>query len=136
MKIAVPYENGNIFPHFGRTVQFKLYEVENGQVTATRVLGTHGQGHGALAGLLEQTGVDVLICGGIRGGAQAALSTVGIRLYGGVSGPADQAVQDLLAGTLAYDPAVHCDHHGQEHGQHNCHSEEKHGCAGNGGCGR
>ena len=86
MKIAVPYENGNIFPHFGRTVQFKLYEVENGQVTATRVLGTHGQGHGALAGLLEQTGVDVLICGGIGGGAQAALSTVGIRLYGGVSG--------------------------------------------------
>ena len=135
MRIAVTYANGEIFQHFGRTEQFKVYDVADGKVTHSELVGTNGQGHGALAGVLQQLHADVLVCGGIGGGAQAALAAAGIRLYGGVSGPADQAVQDLLAGTLAYDPAVHFDHHGQEHGPHNCHSEEKHGCAGHGGRG-
>lgn len=136
MKIAVTYENGMIFPHFGHTAQFKLYEVEQDQILRTQVVDTNGQGHGALAGLLQQLGVDVLICGGIGGGAQQALAQAGIRLYGGVSGTADEAVLALLHGSLGYDPNVHCDHHGQEHscGEHHC-GEDKHGCSGNGGCG-
>ena len=136
MRIAVTYEEGKVFQHFGHTEQFRIYDTDEEKILDQKIVDTNGSGHGALAGFLADLKVDALICGGIGGGAQAALSTVGIRLYGGVSGPADQAVQDLLAGTLAYDPAVHCDHHGQENGQHNCHSEEKHGCAGNGGCGR
>lgn len=92
MRIAVTYENGNIFPHFGRTEQFKLYDVADGHIIASRVVGTDGQGHGALAGLLRQLGADILICGGIGGGAQSALAAAGIRLYGGVSGSADAAV--------------------------------------------
>lgn len=136
MKIAVTYENGMIFPHFGHTAQFKLYEVEENQILRTQVVDTNGQGHGALAGLLQQLGVDVLICGGIGGGAQMALAQAGIRLYGGVSGTADEAVLALLHSSLGYDPNVHCDHHGQEHscGEHHC-GEDKHGCTGNGGCG-
>ena len=74
MKIAVTYENGQVFQHFGHTAQFKLYEVENGAVTAAQVVDTNGSGHGALAGLLAQQGVDCLICGGIGGGAQMALA--------------------------------------------------------------
>ena len=58
MKIAVAYENGSIFQHFGRTEQFKLYTVQDGRVTEARVLGTNGQGYGALAGLLQTWGVD------------------------------------------------------------------------------
>ena len=80
MRIAVTYENGNIFPHFGRTEQFKFYDVADGRITASRVVGTDGQGHGALAGLLRQLGADILICGGIGGGAQSALAAAGIRL--------------------------------------------------------
>ena len=98
MKIAVPFEDGQVFQHFGRSAQFKFYEAENGQLLRTEVSPTNGQGHGALAGFLAQSGVDTLICGGIGGGAQMALAQAGIKLYGGVSGEADAAVAALLAG--------------------------------------
>ena len=91
MKIAVTYEEGKVFQHFGHTEHFKFYEVEDGKVTTSQVVDTNGSGHGALAGLLAEHQVDVLICGGIGGGAQAALAEVGIKLYGGVTGEADQA---------------------------------------------
>ena len=128
MKIAVTYENGQIFQHFGHTEQFKVYTVENGKITDTTVVDTNGQGHGALAGLLKTIGVDALICGGIGGGAQMALADAGIKLVGGVSGSCDAAVEALLAGQLGYDPNVKCDHHDHEHGG------EGHTC-GNHGCG-
>lgn len=136
MKIAVTYENGNVFPHFGHTEQFKVFSVEDGKVTDTQVVDTNGSGHGALAGMLSALGVDTLICGGIGAGAQAALAEAGIRLYGGVSGSVDEAVDQLLEGNLAYDPDVHCSHHGEghRHGEgHQC-GEERHGCAGSEGC--
>ena len=132
MKIAVTYENGQIFQHFGHTEQFKLYEAADGKVIHAEVVDTNGSGHGALAGFLMQNGVDTLICGGIGGGAQAALAEAGIKLYGGVSGDADAAVGALLNGNLGYDPNVHCDHHDHEHGEvgHTCgdHGCGKHSC--------
>lgn len=133
MRIAVTYENGMIFEHFGHTEQFKLYDVENGQIVKTQIADTNGQGHGALSGFLAQAGADVLICGGIGGGAQTALSEAGIQLYGGVSGTADEAVNAYLTQKLDYNPNVHCSHHEQEHscGEHHC-NEDQHGCAGNG----
>ena len=125
MKIAVTYEDGQIFQHFGHTSQFKLYDVADGKVVNSQVVDTNGSGHGALAGFLMQHGVTTLICGGIGGGAQAALANVGITLYGGVSGSADQAVAALLSGNLGYDPDVHCNHHdhgaGHSCGNHGCH---------------
>jgi len=137
MKIAVTYENGEVFPHFGRTEQFKLYTEEGGRIIEEQVVGTNGSGHGALAGFLQNAGVDALICGGIGGGAQEALRGAGIKLYGGVSGSADEAVAALLGGTLGFDPDVHCDHHDHEHGgeSHACgeHGGEGHTC-GEHGC--
>ena len=132
MRIAVTYENGQIFQHFGHTVQFKIYDVADGQIVRADVIDTNGSGHGALAGFLMQLGVDALICGGIGGGAQMALAEVGIRLFGGVSGDADAAVNALITGNLGYNPNVHCDHHDHAHGEgeHNC---GNHGC-GNHGC--
>ena len=134
MKIAVTYENGQIFQHFGHTEQFKVYEVENGAVASSQVVNTNGSGHGALAGLLKALGVDTLICGGIGGGAQAALSAAGIRLYGGVSGDADRAVEALLSGSLMFQPDVMCNHHGEHHGscgEHGCgEHQEQHHCGG------
>lgn len=63
MKIAIPYENGMVFQHFGHTAEFKFYEVENGQVTASEVVSTNGQGHGALVGFLAQHNAQ---CGVLR----------------------------------------------------------------------
>lgn len=136
MKIAVTYENGNVFQHFGHTEQFKIYEIADGQITKEQVIHTNGSGHGALSGLLANEGVEALICGGIGGGAIAALAEAGIQLYGGVTGDTDQAVKDLLAGTLIYQAAPHCEHHDHDHEHHGGHcQEDKHGCAGSGHCG-
>lgn len=135
MRIAVTYENGAIFQHFGHTEQFKLYDIEDGKVTAEKIMDTNGQGHGALSGFLTEAGADILICGGIGGGAQMALAEAGIKLYGGVSGMADDAVKAYLAGNLDFNPNVQCNHHGHEHGhscgEHHC-GENKHGCTGHG----
>ncbi len=133
MRIAVTYENGNIFQHFGHTEQFKVYDVEDGQVVRSEVISTNGSGHGALAGVLSAIRADVLICGGIGGGAQTALNQAGIKLYGGASGSADEAVKAFLDGRLDFDPDVHCDHHDHEHtgGDHTCgkHTCDNHTCS-------
>jgi predicted Fe-Mo cluster-binding NifX family protein len=126
MKIAVTYDNGMIFQHFGHTEFFGIYEVNEGTITSAEVVSTMGSGHGALAGFLRSLNVDILICGGIGGGAQMALAEAGIKLYGGVSGAAEDAVKALISGNLDFNPDVRCDHHG--------HSEVNHAC-GNHGCG-
>lgn len=134
MKVAVTYENGSVFQHFGHTEQFKLYDVEDGKIAGTQVVNTNGSGHGALAGFLQDLKADTLICGGIGAGAQNALAQAGIRLYGGVSGSADEAVNALLAGELKFDPDIKCSHHGEgHHGEHNCggHCHTDNGCHGN-----
>ena len=132
MKVAVTYENGAVFPHFGHTEQFKLYTIENGSIADTQIVDTNGSGHGALAGLLSDLNVNILICGGIGMGAQNALEEAGIQLYGGVSDTADEAVNALLAGNLKFDFKVHCEHHKHHKEEHHC-GENKQGCQGNGG---
>lgn len=135
MKIAVTYESGMVFPHFGHAQAFKVYDVQDGEIKAAQVAPTQGSGHGALAGFLAGLGVDTLICGGIGAGARQALAQAGIRLFPGVQGPADEAVQALLAGTLAYDPDTVCAHHhsGHEEG-HTCAHGGENGCQ-HGSCG-
>ncbi len=128
MRIAVTYENGEIFQHFGHTEQFKLYDIEDGKIVGEQVINTNGSGHGALAGFLQAAQVDALICGGIGMGAQMALADAGIGLYPGVQGSADEAAKALAEGTLQFDPDAHCDHHehhdgdcGHDHcGEHHC----------------
>ena len=136
MKIAVTYDNGEIFQHFGKTESFKVYEVEDNKVVSSEVIGSNGTGHGALAGLLAEQGVNVLICGGIGGGAQTALTEAGIELCAGAQGNTDQAVESYLKGELVSSGA-NCDHHHHEE-RHSCGShEEGHSCGDScgGGCG-
>ena len=125
MRVAVTYENGEIYGHFGHTEQFKIYDIEEGKIIKSEVVNTNGSGHGALAGFLSDVDVDILICGGIGGGAQIALSNAGIKLYAGITGNSDDAVAKLLAGELEHNPNANCNHHHSEH-EHNC---------GSGGCG-
>ncbi len=135
MKIAVTYDNGNVFQHFGKTENFKVYEVEDDKVVSSEVIGSNGTGHGALAGLLAEQGINVLICGGIGGGAQAALTEAGIEMVAGAQGNTDDVVKAYLKGELV-STGANCDHHHHEEG-HSCGShEEGHSCGGScGGCG-
>ncbi|MBP5183912.1 MAG: dinitrogenase iron-molybdenum cofactor biosynthesis protein [Lachnospiraceae bacterium] len=123
MRVAVTYDNGEVFGHFGRTEQFKVYDIENGKVVNSQILGTNGEGCGALAGILNIADVDALICGGIGGGAVNAIEEAGIKLYAGASGSADAAVEALIAGSLDANGEANCNHHDHdhEHGEgHNC----------------
>lgn len=142
MKIAVTYENGQVFQHFGHSEEFKVYTVEDNQVVSSEIIGSNGSGHGALAGLLAGQEVNALICGGIGGGAMDALTEAGIEVCAGVSGDVDEAVEAYLNGELI-SSGVNCDHHGEGHScgdhedGHDCghhHEEEEGGCA-SGGCG-
>jgi len=132
MRVAVTFENGEIFQHFGHTEKFKIYNVQNNEIKNEQVIDTNGTGHGALAELLSKNNVEVLICGGIGGGAKNALSEAGIKLYGGVSGNADEAVRNFLENNLKFNPNVNCDHHDHLHGdsEHQCgsHSCGRNGC--------
>lgn len=129
MKVAVTYDNGEVFQHFGHTENFKIYNIEDKTIIDANVVNTMGSGHGALAGFLVENEVDTLICGGIGGGARNALAEAGITLYGGVSGNADDAVKALIDRNLGYNPNVKCSHHEHSCGEHKC-GEEKHGCEG------
>ena len=127
MKIAVTNENGTIFQHFGHTESFCVYEICNNKIIDKKIICTNGKGHGALAEFLKNMGIDILICGGIGGGAQAALENCGIKLYGGASGKCDDAVEAFLSSKLEYNPNVKCEHHHDNEG-HNC---GENGCVGN-----
>lgn len=137
MRVAVTYDNGEIFQHFGRTEQFKLFDIEGSSITAEQVIDTNGSGHGALAGFLKTAGADALICGGIGPGAQNALAEAGIRIYSGASGNVDAAVQSLIEGKLSERGEATCDHHSHgEHEHHDCghHDHGDHECGHGGHC--
>ena len=131
MKIAVTYENGQVFQHFGHCQAFQFFTVEEGKVTSSEVVsGGRGSGHGALAGFLKSPRRGYPHLRGHRGrgphSPDAALD----------------CVQALLDGTLLFNPDTLCSHHhgeghtcgghGEGHGcgSHGC-GEDKHGCPGN-----
>ena len=130
MKIAVTYDNGQIYQHFGHCALFKLYEAEDGKVVSSKIIDANGSGHSMLAGMLMMNGADAVICGGIGGGAVTALGRFGIKVYGGVTGDADAAVEAFLRGELNYNPDARCSHHDAHHGEgHECgEHEEGHEC--------
>ena len=124
MRIAAAHENGEVFQHFGHSKEFKIYEIEDGKIVDSKILGTAGVGHGALALGLNQLRVEAIICGGIGAGAKAALSSMDIKIIAGISGSADEAVEAFIAGKLEYSEEVTCT------------EEEDAGCAGScGTCG-
>lgn len=127
MKIAVTCDNGMVFQHFGHTPEFALFEVENGVITGEKEISSGDSGHGALATLLASEKVDMLICGGIGGGAVNALDNAGIKVVGGASGEVKSVVEAYLRGSLQLRADFHCNHHHHE-GGHNCGS---HSCGSN-----
>ena len=124
MILAVTSSNGEVFQHFGHTPEFTLYETKGDELLGPRVIPTGENGHGALAGILDALGVEVLICGGIGGGAQMALDEIGVRIVGGASGKVADVVAAYLKGELETDPDFRCHHH-EHDANHKC---GEHGC--------
>ncbi len=128
MKIAVTYDSKEeVFQHFGHTEQFKVYDIENNEIVSSKILSSDGEGHSALAQLLENENIDKLICGGIGGCAVNALTEAGIEIFAGISGKADDAVNSLLKGTLEQTTSPNCSHHGD--GNHQHHHGDGHSCS-------
>ncbi len=98
MKIAVTYENGEVFQHFGRTEQFKVYETDGSRIVSSQVVGCGGAAHESLGGVLKKIGAEVLICGGMGMGARNMMDSIGVKVCTGMSGDADSAVEAYLAG--------------------------------------
>ena len=125
MKIAVTYENDSVFQHFGHTPGFAVFETADNQIISETRLSSGDAGHGALATLLAAENVDLLICGGIGGGAINALANAGIQVVGGAQGSVRDVVIAYLNGTLQLRENFHCNHHhhGENHscGSHGCH---------------
>lgn len=120
-------ENGNVFQHFGHCEKFTLYKMSDGILMAQSELRTDGNGHEALAGLLAENGVKVLICGGIGFGAMQALMTNGILVVPGVTGDVNAAMKGYVEGTLGTSNDANCE---KEHGEEGCGSA----CGTCGGC--
>lgn len=127
MIIAVTCDKGLVFQHFGHTPEFAIFAANGKQIESERFIECGESGHGALAGLLAAENVDVLICGGIGGGAISALTTAGIKIVGGATGNVRGVVGAYLAGTLNVNANFRCHHHDGE--EHDCSSH--HTCGSN-----
>ncbi|RVU54484.1 NifB/NifX family molybdenum-iron cluster-binding protein [Anaerosphaera multitolerans] len=119
MKVAVTFENEKVFPHFGRTPFFAIYEIENGNIVEKSILETPASGHGALVDFLTEKNIEALICGGIGGGAVNALREAGISIYAGATGSADEQVNSFIKGQLTVNMEANCNHHHEHHHKHN-----------------
>ncbi len=125
MKFAVTCENNEVFQHFGHTPEFAVFETDGDKIVSETRLSCGTTGHGALAGLLSEGGIELLICGGIGGGAINALAQAGIQVVGGAEGPVRSVAEDYLTGKLVVREDYHCNHH--HNGEHNCHDSD-HSC--------
>lgn len=118
MKVAVTYENGIVFQHFGKCQNFLIADMKDGRVIHKSLLSSNGKGHGALAELLKTAGVDVLICGGCGAGACNALKAAQITVIRGAKGNAEAALEAYGKGELQDDPSGQCHHHHED--GHDC----------------
>lgn len=121
MRIAVTYDNGQVFQHFGKTQQFKIYDVEENKIIESFILDSNGAGHGALADVLRRNEVDLLICGGIGNGAVNALVKCNVKVCAGESGSTDELVEKYLKGELEVNSQSNCNHHHDHEENHECH---------------
>ena len=144
MKVAVAYDNGEIYGHFGHCDMFAIYEYGEyvHECTKTLVETADRQGHQAMADLMREQGVDAVICGNMGGEGKALLLSYGIVPVVGYSGDADTAADLLVTGQLPINPgAGNCScsgscHCGSDDGEGcSCGSDGSEGCSCGGGCG-
>lgn len=115
MKVAVTYENGMIFQHFGKTRYMKIFDIDGDNIKSFDIVSMGENSHHSIASYIKELGVDTLICGGIGQGAVDALNSLGITIYAGNSGNADVAIFELLDGRLKKNSNANCTHHHDHH---------------------
>lgn len=124
MKVAIPWDGNKVFQHYGKSRIFAVFSVDEGEVRDLGMLDTEGSGgHEALAALLAEEEIDVLICGGIGAPARDRLAAAGIECVSGVEGWISDVIEAYAAGTLESDPGSVCAHHagGAHDCEHTCH---------------
>lgn len=102
MIVAITYDNGLVFQHYGQTRQFKLYEIENNVVKSSKVIDCGQYSHHTLAILLENNNVNVLCCGGLGAHAVETLKEKNIQIFDNNSGDCDKVIDDFLNNKLTF----------------------------------
>ncbi len=125
MRIAIPFDNGNIAGQFEETGFFKLFNLEDGKIVSDVVIPSFGGDAGALAGYLRTVRADVLICGGIRAEARRLLAGAGVAVYPGMGGSADDAARAFASGS--FHPGG-CGHDHADCREHDCPFHADGGC--------
>ena len=125
MKVAITYEKGEVFQHFGHTEKLKIYEIENEEIISENILDTSAHGHELLVKFLKDNNVDILICGGIGNGAKKALEEAHIQLLGGVSGNVQKVIKDYILNKLKYNENVECEHHHNDANNQHCENHKR-----------
>lgn len=121
MKIAVASEGKLVTGHFGHCEVFNVFETEEGKIIKTEVLPNPGHKPGFLPNYLNDLGVEVIISGGMGGGAVEIFNEKNIEVIVGAEGDAEEIVKAYLRGELKSTGSV-CNHdhdHGNEH-SHGC----------------
>lgn len=109
MKIAVPYENGQVCPHLGHAKEFKIYDVMDDEILSSQIISTDfGNNTAALMDFLHEQNIAALLCRAISIPAVIALQQTSIQLLGGAEGDADSRIQDFLGGMLHFDRSSSC----------------------------
>ncbi|MDD3106242.1 MAG: NifB/NifX family molybdenum-iron cluster-binding protein [Bacilli bacterium] len=115
VKIAVASENEKVTEHFGHCINFNIFEVENNTIVKKSSILNPGHKPGFLPNYLNQLGINVIISGGMGGGAVSIFNDKNISVVVGASGNAEEAVKAYLAGTLKSSGSI-CHEH-QHHGE-------------------
>lgn len=115
MRIAIAGEGNKVTEHFGHCVNFLLFDVENGQITKEESIPNPGHKPGFLPNYLADRGVNVIISGGMGGGAVEIFNERNVEVVVGAKGDARIAAERYLKGDLRTTGSV-CHEH-QHHGE-------------------
>jgi predicted Fe-Mo cluster-binding NifX family protein len=119
MKIAVASEGRTITQHFGHCEGFNVFTAQEDKVTGIEFVPNPGHKPGFLPNYLNDLGVNVIISGGMGGGAIEIFNEKNIEVVVGVSGLAEDAVNLYLQGKLESTGSVCHEHqHHDECGEH------------------
>lgn len=99
-KIAVASENGMVTNHFGHCEEFIIFDTENGKIIKSETIANPGHKPGFLPNFLTELGVNVIISGGMGGGAVEIFNERNIEVIVGAKGNAKAAVEAYLEGSL------------------------------------
>lgn len=118
MKIAVASEGNSVTEHFGHCENFIIYEVKDNKVTDKKIIPNPGHKPGFLPNFLNGQGVNVIISGGMGGGAVDIFNELNIKVITGAAGNADLVVQNYILGELKSTNSV-CREHQHKDECHN-----------------